>query len=133
MAQGSPIADEGAAMTLDREDIVRDMGEFGSQLFERLDPRHRTEDRVRLLNVRDARNEMTSARAPGHGKVLKPERGADNDGEIFVISRADLVAAFKASQAGFDWAEAFAPRSDLPASTATFALRRGRRARALPL
>src|SRR3990167_565304 len=93
----SQANDEGDTVTLTRANFVDNLGEFGAELFERLDREHRTDEEVVLLNVREARKEFTSARFPGKGKVVKPQRGATGAEEFLLMSLADVAEAFKAA------------------------------------
>lgn len=121
------------APTLDRDEIVEQMGEFGAELFKRLDPQHRTDDKVEVLSVRDFRAEFSAARLPGRGVIVRPQRGGTETEEFLVMALTDVAAALKAASSDFDWTEVFAPRSDLPASTRAMPLHRGRRGRTLAL
>ena len=128
-----PFADSseemGPGAYLTRADFVKQMGDFGGELFERLDHNHRNGEEVFLLNMREVRKEFTSARLPGRGKVVRPQRGGSESEEVLLMSLADIAAAFRASVAEFDWVSAFAPRKDLPAAKSVLKLRRGPRGR----
>lgn len=112
-------------MTLTRADFVATLGEFGAELFDRLDRAQRHDDQVMLLNVREARKAFSSARLPGKGKVVKSQRDAAGSAKLLLMSLTDVADAFKAAIAESDWREVFAPRADLPAATAALKLHRG--------
>jgi hypothetical protein len=122
---------EGAYLT--RADFVEQMGDFGAELFDRLDRDHRNGEEVFLLNMREIRKEFVTARLPGRGKIVRPKRGGSDSEEVLLMSLSDIASAFRASVAECNWSSLFAPRQDLPAATSTLKLRRGPRGRKIVL
>lgn len=123
-------------MTLRRADLVDKLGWFGAELFDRLDFQHKNGDEVAVLTVREARTQLATARQRGHGKVVKPQKGnsgSEDMDEFLMISLADITDAFAASTMQYDWAQAFAPRKDLPAATRRVEIKRGVRGRRVSL
>ncbi|MBU2137144.1 MAG: hypothetical protein KKA45_13210 [Alphaproteobacteria bacterium] len=121
-------AGRGARNVVNRSYFVGQLGEFGSEIFDRLDKRYRAGDAVATLNVREVREALSDARLPGHGAIVRPQRAGeegDSGDEFLVISLADISEAYSASEYAVDWVAAFAPSVGLPAAKEELKLRRG--------
>jgi len=124
--------EEGA--TLSRSFFGACLGPVGFALFDLLDNRDKRGERVPIHTVRAAREQFSLARQPGRWKVVRDGRGASAEEEgMLLISISDLREALEASKPAFDWAEAFAPRADLPAASDTLEIRSGGRGERIAL
>ena len=127
------------SMVVTRVELVDRLGEgAGAELFERLDEDYRSGERVVLASVREARNSFALARTPGRARLVRAQRPAKAgqgavDEEMVLIALSDLEAVVKANTVEFNWANAFAPRADLPAASAPLTVRSGVRGHSLEL
>jgi hypothetical protein len=131
--------EETAGETVRLSDLVERFGEApGVELFERLDDEYRLGESIEVANIREARQSFGRARMPGHARIVRAARsasrpGAEGNDEMVIIGLSDLEAVVKAATPEFDWAAEFAPRRDLPTSTAPIAIRSGAPGRLLKL
>ena len=101
------------------------------ELFGRIDKDLRHGEMILGRNVRDARPVLGRLRKGGNVQVIisersRPKRTRGGTSECLIVLRIDdLEAVVKATHHEFNWAHAFAPRSDLPAAASVPTIKRG--------
>ncbi len=120
--------------TLSKTHLVDRLGSgAGAMLFERLDDHYRDGEQVVVAGVKEARDSFTTV-AAGRARIVKAQRSARGRDqapaeEMVLIGISDLEAVVRANDREFSWADAFAPRHDLPVATVALQLRSGARGR----
>lgn len=78
--------------------------------------------RAKVAKVWNEKSVRTGVRLRIGGRRLRASRASES---VVILRIDDLEAVVKAAQQDFNWAEAFAPRSDLPAASEAPEIKRG--------
>jgi hypothetical protein len=131
--RAASLSGEGISLT----ELAHRLGtKAAEELFGRIDRDQRHGELILGKNVREARSMFGRLQKEGHVQVVVPGRSdkrtraeADTSEGLVILRIDDLEAVVKASRDEFNWAQAFAPRSGLPAASSAPALKRGSRGR----